>query len=113
MSSIDDDSAGPYVPETVNDNLPKKQLDLDISAVIPSLNHPLHYSLTSFKFMLDAGPHTSPLFNTNEHSLIHYNWFTPNVKKAADITVHETFTAFAEDLMSERDHNTAFTTFMT
>ena len=79
--------------------------------MIPSLDHPLHFSLASFKFMMDAGPHSSPLFNTTEHQLIPYNWVTPDIRKASDITVRETFSAFAEDLVSGRDHSTSFTSF--
>ena len=110
-----DDSASPESSETVNKqsvlNLPKKKLKLDISAVIPTLNHPLHHSRTSFKFMMDAGPHSSPLFSTTEHQLIQYNWVIPDIRKAFDITVRETFTAFAENLISGRDHSTALTSF--
>ena len=108
-----DDSASPESSETVNKqsvlNLPKKKLKLDISAAIPSFNHPLHHSRTSFKFMMDAGPHSSPIFSTTEHQLIQYNWVTPDIRKASDITVRETFTAFAENLISGRDHSTALT----
>ena len=61
--------------------------------------------------MMDAGPNSSPLFNTTEHQLIPYNWVTPDIRKASDITVRETFSTFAEDLVSGRDQSVALTSF--